>query len=364
MTAPKASPSPAGNASFPPLIIDAHLDLAFNAVGNGADLRLPIEQLRQTPFGRTMTAKSETPTVCLPALRAGNVGVVFATIFVPSRGSVFNMTGPSYATPEEAFRLGREQADYYLKLEAAGEVSIVRNRTDLQAALAGTAKKPALVISMEGADPLLDLSEMVWWQAMGLRIIGPAWGRTRFGGGTGAPCGLTDLGRELLVAMRRMDLALDLAHQSDEGFWECLKCFDGPVCVSHANCRAIVPGDRQITDDMIRAVVGRDGVIGVVLYSRYLRAGYRHADGKTVPMSDVVRHIEQVCDIAGDARHVGIGSDLDGGLGVEWTPVGLDSVADLAKVGTALRERGWCANDIAGVLGQNWATWLREKVSR
>lgn len=347
-----------------PFLIDAHLDLAFNAVGKHADLRLPIDQLRRTEFGRLMAAKTETPTVCLPALRDGGVGLVFATIFSPSRGSVFNVAGPSYDSPDEARAIGLRQMRYYDELAAAGEVSLVRTRSDLDRALAtdSTIARPALLISMEGADPIREMAEVEQWRAAGLRIIGPAWARTRFGGGTGAPGGLTDLGRELLAEMRRARLGLDLAHQSDDGFWESLDRFDGPVCVSHANCREIVPGDRQITDEMIRAIVERDGVIGIVLYNRYLRPGYQHADGKAVRMAEVVAHIERVCAIAGSTRHVGIGSDLDGGLGLEWTPVGLESVADLPKIGDALRAAGWRDADVDNVLHANWSRWLRERL--
>ena len=344
-------------------IIDAHLDLAFNAVGNGADLRLPIAQLRQTPFGRTMTQKRETPTVSLPAMRDGGVKVAFGTIFVPSRGSVFNVTGPRYADADDAHNMGQAQLRYYHDLVSAGEIALLRDRAELDRALAADASPtPGIVISIEGADPIRRVSELSAWIEQGVRVIGPAWGRTRFGGGTGAPGPLTELGRELIDEMSRLRVGLDLAHQSDEGFCEAIRRFRGAVCVSHGNCRALVPGDRQLTDDMIRAVVERDGVIGVVLYNRYLRAGYTHDEGKVVPMSQAVAHIERICDIAGDAAHVGIGSDLDGGLGVEWTPVGLDSIADLPRVGDALRSAGWSETDVSAVLYGNWARWLREQL--
>jgi membrane dipeptidase len=193
-----SSPAPAVR------VIDAHLDLAFNALGHGADLRLPIEQLRRSEFGRKKAAKVETPTVCLPALREGGVGLVFATIFSPSRGSVFNVGGPEYESPEQAHAMGRRQLAYYHDLAAAGEVSLVRDHAELDQALSDAAvTRPALLISIEGADLILNVSELGQWHADGLRIIGPAWGRTRFGGGTGAPGGLTDLGRELLAEMRR-----------------------------------------------------------------------------------------------------------------------------------------------------------------
>lgn len=342
------------------MLIDAHLDLAFNAVGMGADLRLPLDRLRQSRYGQESIARRETPTVALPALRSADIRVVFGTIFVQAPTTAFNMVGPTYSTPEEANAQGWAQLRYYHELAAQGEISLIGDRAGLERALAGSSQLPGLVPLMEGADPVRDLAELEQWHAQGLRILGPAWTRTRYSGGTGAPGPLTAEGRALMPALRELGIALDTSHLAEESFWEALRLYDGPLLASHANCRAFVPTDRQLSDEMIRAIVERDGVIGVVPFNVFMRPGWQPDQGKSsVTLAAVVQQIEHICALAGDTRHVGIGSDFDGGMGVEGIPAELDSVADLPCIGGALRDQGWSEDEVAGVLGGNWARWLR-----
>ena len=340
------------------MLIDAHLDLAFNAVAMGGDLRLPLDQLRASAYGQAAAAHGETPTVSLPTLRDVDVRVVFGTIFVQAPRTTFKLVGPVYHTPEEANAQGWAQLRYYQELAAQGEITLITERAALETALAGTSPLPGLVLLMEGADPIRDLSELEAWHAAGLRIVGPAWSATRYSGGTGAPGPLTAAGRELMTGLQQRGMALDTSHLSEESFWEALDLFNGPLLASHANCRAFVPTDRQLSDDMIRAIVERDGVIGIVPASMFLVPGWQLDHGKSVGLDAVVRHIEHICALAGDTRHVGIGSDFDGGLGVEWLPAGVESSADLPRIGEALLAAGWNHADVTGVLGGNWLRWL------
>ncbi len=341
------------------MLIDAHLDLAFNALAMGADLTLPLAALRDSPYGRGAAARGETPTVSLPALREAGVRVAFGTIFTQPPTQQFHMIGPAYHAPEEANAQGWAQLRYYHALAAAGEIGLVIDRASLARALDGDSPLPGIVPLIENADPIRDPGELESWVAAGLRVVGPAWTRTRYCGGTHAPGPLTPLGRNLLREMDRLGLALDVSHLADESSAEALRLFRGPVIASHANCRALVPTDRHLTDDMIRAIVERDGVIGVVLYNRFLDAAWTPTHGKSLRLESLLRQIEHICAIAGDARHVGIGSDLDGGFGAESIPAELDSIADLPRIGDALRAAGWPDESIAGVLGENWARWLR-----
>jgi len=340
------------------MLIDSHLDLAYNALAFGADLTLPLGALRDSHYGRSASARAETPTVSLPALRDGDVRIAFGTIFVQSPTEAFGTAGLVYRTPDEANAQGRAQVRYYHQLEQRGEIALVRRRADLEAALAVPAR-PSLVLLMEGADPVRDVGELEQWWNHGLRIVGLAWSATRYAGGTGAPGRLTDAGRELLGEMARLGIGLDLSHLAEKSAWQSLELFSGPVCASHSNCQTYVPTDRQLSDALIKVVAERDGVVGVVVYNKFLVDGWTPGQPKdAVTLADVVRHIEHICELAGDTRHVGIGSDLDGGLGVEGIPAELHDISDLHLIGTALRDAGWRDDEIAGVLGGNWAAWL------
>jgi membrane dipeptidase len=342
------------------MLIDSHLDLAFNALALGADLRLSLEDLRSSPYGQAASSRQHTPTVSLQALRAVDARIVFGTIFVQKPTPTFNLIGPGYTTVEEANVQGWAQLRYYNQLAAEGEITLVVDQQSLGQSLAGTCALPGLVPLMEGADPITDPSELEVWIEAGLRIVGLAWSATRYSGGTGAPGPLTPAGRVLLQEMGRSGLALDMSHLSDASFWEALTCFDGPLIASHANCRAFVPTDRQLTDDMIKAIVERDGVIGVVPYNKFLVPDWLPGDAKaSVSIDAVVRQIEHICQLAGDTHHVGIGSDFDGGFGVESLPAEIDSILDLPRIGDALRVAGWKDEDVSAVMGGNWARWLR-----
>jgi membrane dipeptidase len=342
------------------MLVDAHLDLAYNAVCLGADLRLPLDQLRSSEAGRRAAERAETSTVSLPAIRDADIRLVFGTLFVQKQTALFNLIGPAYTTPEEANVQGWDQLRYYHALAEAGEILLVDRQATLDRALAAEPAVPGLVPLMEGADPIRDLDELAAWFDAGLRIVGPAWSGTRYAGGTGAPGPLTPAGRELMRGLHQSGLALDTSHLAEESFWEALQLFDGPVMASHSNCRALVPTDRQLSDEMIRALVERDGVIGIVLGNPFIVSDYRRGDPKAqVPLAAVVRQIEHICTIAGDARHVGIGSDFDGGFGVEAVPDGIDAITDLPRIGDALAAAGWSAADVRGVLGENWVRWLR-----
>ena len=192
-----------------------------------------------------------------------------------------------------------------------------------------------------------------WW-ADGVRLIGPAWSRTRYAGGTHRPGGLTGLGRELVARMADQGVALDTSHLAEEAFWEALEIGTHATLASHSNARALVPTDRQLSDEMIRAVGERDGVIGLNLYNKFLNPDWtRRGDHPEVTLADVRAHAERIAGLIGWER-VGIGSDLDGGLGLEETPAELDTIADLRVVGDVAPEE-----HRDGVLGGNWLRWLR-----
>ena len=213
---------------------------------------------------------------------------------------------------------------------------------------------------MEGADPIRTPSEAKEWFSSGVRIVGPAWQRTRYSGGTRSPGPLSPEGRELMREMENSGLILDTSHMAEESFFEALDLFHGCVIASHSNCRVYTPTDRQLSDEMIRVIMDRNGVIGTVLYNNFLDPDWekRGKLKKDVNLATVAKHIKHVCDLAGDKLHAGIGSDFDGGFGAESIPYELDTAADLQKLGPALSSCGFSERDTANVLGRNWIRTL------
>jgi membrane dipeptidase len=344
------------------IIVDAHEDIATNVLSHGRDIRRPLTYIRRredeiaAARGCPLIDCPDLAMLSLPEHRSGGVGLVFATIF----------TLP--AALETVVARGLEQMQYYASLsEDETGVRIISSRSQLTAlqedwgrAETPSARPVGMVLLMEGADPLRDPGELEEWHRQGLRIIGPSWHGTRYAGGTGAPGPLTDLGRGLLSEMERLDMVLDISHMSEESFWESMERFHGTVIASHSNCRSLVPGDRHLTDEMIAAIAKRDGVIGTVMANRFLVADWEQRDPTVAPvtLADVVRHIDHIGEITGTTLHCGIGSDFDGGFGVESTPVEFDSVADLSLLSAALDQAGYGEAEVDGIMGANWLRLL------
>ncbi len=215
---------------------------------------------------------------------------------------------------------------------------------------------------MEGADPIRDEADARAFFDAGVRIVGLTWKEAnRFAGGNASGGPLTPDGIAMVKILDRLGIIHDASHLAEESFRRLLDVASGPVMASHSNCRAIVPGQRQLSDEMILAIARRGGVIGINFYDQFLlppgEAGKRRAR-----LTDVSRHVKHICDVVGSAAHVGLGTDMDGGLGREQIPVEIGTSADLGRVGDALSADGLPDRDVAGVLGGNWlryfAQWL------
>jgi membrane dipeptidase len=329
-------------------LVDAHLDLAYN-VTRGRDVTRPAAE---QPI-----AHNEIATVGLPDLKAGGVGLVCATIFTePSLNGQ-----PGYTNADEARAAALVQLDWYREQEVDGRMRFVRRPKDLPDPDAPAAAQHAILL-LEGADPLRAPRDVSEWFSAGLRIVGLAWKRTRLAGGTGDPGPLTPAGIDLVGELDRFGIIHDTSHLAEESFWQLLDLTGGPVMASHSNCRAIVPTDRQLSGEMIRAIVKRNGVIGINFFDKFLlppaEVGKRRAT-----LADVVRHIRHICDLAGDAEHVGLGTDMDGGLGREQIPVEIITAADLPKMADALAGADFDDAAIRGILGGNWMRFFREHLA-
>jgi membrane dipeptidase len=201
--------------------------------------------------------------------------------------------------------------------------------------------------------------------ADGLRAVGPAhYGPGVYAQGTDATGGIGSKGRQLLREMERLNIILDVSHLCDESFWEALDCFNGFLWASHTNCRALVPHHRQFSDDQIKELIARGAVIGIAFDAWMLTPGWIRGhstpEDKNVSLSNVVDHIDHISQLAGNAMHVGIGSDLDGGFGTEQGPLDVDSIADVQKLIYLLEERGYSSMDIESVCSANWLRLLKQ----
>jgi membrane dipeptidase len=354
-------------------IIDAHLDLAWSALHWNRDLTLPLDRMRRSESHMTDHRARGRATVTLPELRRARVALCLGTVLVRSKPDVCPPAGPNrrdldFRTQSLAHAVARGQLAYYQLLERQGLIRIIRTAADLRQhwqewSAAPEASPLGLIVAMEGADPIVTPDEAADWWGQGLRCVGLAhYGPSAYAMGTGREGSLTGAGRALLERFESLGMIVDLTHCSEPGFYEVLDHFSGRVHASHNMCRALVPGDRQFSDEQIRRLIERDAVIGMALDAWMLRPGW--VIGQTSPaelsLTAVADHIDHICQLAGNTRHVGIGSDLDGGFGTEQVPGDVDSIADLQKLGAILGARGYSDADIDAIFHGNWLRFFTE----
>jgi membrane dipeptidase len=353
------------------LAFDLHLDLAMNAIQLNRDLRLSVAASRRSEHGLEGKSRGRN-TVTLPEMRRGQVGLCVATVLARVHRGQGRPAGAAGVTgnrtPETAYAVAQGMLAYYRLMERMGELRQIRTRDDLAAAAgtwdialgtaspAGGGPPIGFVLGTEGADCIVSPSQLALWWEDGLRAVSLVhYGVSKYAHGTGTDGPLTPDGRDLLAAMDETGAILDVTRQSDTSFWESLERFRGPVFASHQNCRALVPDARQMDDAQLKALIERDAVIGAALDNWMLYPGYvRGETPRTlIHLEDFVDHVDHVCQLAGNARHAAIGSDLDGGYGTEQTPEDLDTIADLQRVPGMLRRRGYAEDDVRAIMGGN-----------
>jgi membrane dipeptidase len=351
------------------LIFDAHLDLAWNAIEWNRDLSLPVAAIRarEREQGQSGHGRGES-TVSYPELRKGGVGIFIATLLTRVLRQDLTPSFQRFNAMQAAYGAAQGQLAYYRALEQKGILRWIRDAQSLKRHVASwqtgeTSESLGFILSMEGADPVLAPEQVQEWWDAGLRIIGPAhYGVSPYAHGTGTVGGLFSSGPALLKEMERVDMILDVTHLSDQCFDEALDIYGGPVLASHHNCRALVPDQRQLTDEQIKKLVSRGAVIGSAFDAWMLYPGW--VRGKTKPqdagvaVASVVDHIDRVCQLAGNTNHAAIGSDLDGGFGREQSPYDLDTIADLQRLPDLLGRRGYTPDDVAKILHGNWVRFF------
>lgn len=356
------------------LIFDAHLDIAWNGLEWNRNLTVPATTIREFEKQFTDIIPGDC-TVSFPDLRCGNIGIMIATLLPRLHRKDKQFT--FYQSRESAFASAIGQLAYYRAMIRRGELRELPDWSSVQSHVGEwnawladqNRKQPPLgfILSMEGAPPILDPSQVAEWYAWGLRIVGPAhYGANEYCHGTGSQGGLTADGRNLLREMDRVGMLLDATHLADESFWEALDIYHGPVLASHHNCRSLVPGDRQLTDEQIKSLIARGAVIGAAFDNWMLIPGWKKyvTPLEQVTLERVVDQIDHVCQLAGNCRHSGIGTDLDGGYGREQSPYDLDTIADVTKVAGILERRGYSHEDIERIMWRNFVEFFQRAWSK
>ncbi len=368
-------------------LIDAHQDLAYNMLSFDRDYTRSASETRAMEAGTQTPDRNGDTMLGWQEYQQGQVALVFGTLFAaPGRRAEWEQV--CYHDFEQANSIYLKQVDVYLRLtgDHPDHFRLIKNQhelhtitdswknlpeatisTDSESGNQGldadaeglpiTGNPVGIVMLMEGAEGIREPAELEEWWELGVRIIGPAWGGNRFCGGTNQPGPLTNEGYALLEGMASVGFCLDISHMDEKSALQALEAYPGVIIASHSNIWRLIKDDtnRHLTDAVIHTLIERDGVTGIVPMNPFLKAGWRLGDKRSeVSLMDVIAQIDTVCQIAGDSMHVGLGTDFDGGWGVQAAPQDLDTIADLRKLEPLLQEKGYQEEDIGNIFSQNW----------
>jgi len=356
-----------------PIFIDAHQDIAFNALTFNRDIRTSAFDIRKQEEGTQIPTWNEgEATVGWPEFQTGKVAVIFATLWNPPvkyAGGAWDIL--SFRTTEQASRLAHQQFDFYHRLveENPDKFTLILTKADLQRVLSAwqnpefTKPHPVgLMIHMEGAEGLRSVDELEEFYELGLRQVGPVWAGMRYCGGSKETREFDNEGYSLLDKIASLGMGMDISHMSESAALTALDRFAGPVIASHSNARSLLKGrppERHLSDQTIRRLIDRDGCVGVVPYNKFLMSAWDlTSPAGTVTINHIIDQIDYYCQLAGDSTHVGIGSDLDGGFGFPNIPAEFNTIQDFQKLAPALKNRGYNDNDVENIFWLNWKKHL------
>jgi membrane dipeptidase len=317
-----------------PFTMDGHIDALYYAQAHGG--------------GDSFLSSDESAQAGLRGLRRGQIDAAFFAIFPQAEIPVEH--DPAAA----AIEVDALMAGYSAWVAAGDPMRAIRSAADLeQIAGAGENRDPAppfgVLIHCEGARGIRDLAHLHQLHVQGLRSVGLTWNHGNayaWGAEEDPDAGLTGAGRELVRALDALHMVIDAAHLNRQGFTDLLALAQGPVVVTHTACAALFPHPRCVTDDQIRAIAERDGLLGVFYANKFLAPA-----GARVTIDTVLDHYEHLIEVAGVA-HVALGTDfggIDSGL-----PEHLTRAADLPNLFAGFAARGYSAADIAAIRGGNY----------
>lgn len=349
--------------------IDAHLDLSMNALEWNRDLKRPVVEINEREKGLTDKPDRGNATVSLPELRKGNIGLVVATQIGRYVAPENKLSG--WHSPEQAWAQTQGQLAWYKAMEEAGEMIQITDAASLETHIAlweadttNQNKPVGFILSLEGADSFITINHLEKAYQYGLRAVGPAhYGPGRYANGTDATGAMNPNGLALLKKMEELNIILDATHLCDDAFWQAMDHFNGHVWASHNNVRALVNHNRQFSDEQIKELINRNAVIGGALDAWMMVPGWVRGqstpEGMNCNLEVMIDHLDHICQLAGNALHIGIGSDLDGAFGREQCPYDIETIADLQKLPAMFSKRGYSQQDIENIMHGNWLRFLR-----
>ncbi len=348
-------------------IFDAHLDLALNGVDWNRDLRQSVDDIRaqETTLGMSDPGRQHN-TLSFPELRGAEVAICLTTLLARQEMEISHSFG--WTSPHTCYAMAHAHLAYYRALEREGYLRLLRTKHELQehwqTYIASPQTTPlGFILTMEGADPILTPETIHEFHAAGLRALGLThYGTNRYGGGTRSEVGLSVTAVDLLRHCEDLGITIDMTHLSDVAFWQVAERFHGRVHASHQNARTICDWQRQFSDDQIRFVIERDGVLGVSMDVIMLQDGY--VRGRSTPTATLERAVDQMDHVrqlsGGSVRHVGLGTDLDGGYGNEQTPADLNRYRDLQRIVAIMERRNYQTHEIEAIFYGNWMRFFGE----
>ncbi len=338
---------------------DGHLDLAYLAE-NGWDMGKRVEEL---------TGLAGPVAVTLPTLREAGVRAALGTIFIQRRvagkGPQDDADGPwCFSSADEAHTAALRQLAIYqqwhkdnlIKLFATS--SCMPNLPPASRGLYDGKSAMRVVLLLEGAAGIRSLADLDLFHAGGVRVVALTWvDGTMWAGGDQSGGGITTAGRELVARIDVLGMIHDVSHLSEQAFWELFDIAARPKIASHSNCRALLPGkqhpERHLSDQQIRALAKGGGIIGINLFSKFLVSTGR------ATIADIVRHIQHMTQLVGNANFIALGSDMDGGFDADQLPVDLDHPRHLPRLLDALAAAGFLDADIKGFAYDHWSNFFR-----
>ena len=334
------------------IVVDTHIDTTQLLLRDGWDFM--ARHAARTAGGRDENASH----VDYPRAREGGLDAAFFSIYMPG-----TVTGP------EAVKRSLLLIDAVRRLaeQHPGEIALATSAADVRAA--NKAGKFAALMGMEGGHMIDDnLSILRDYQRLGVRYLTLSHSvNTNWSDSSGdkpAHNGLTDFGKDVVRELNRLGVMVDISHVADKTFWDALEVSRAPLLASHSSCRALSGHPRNMTDNMIKALGAKGGVIMINYSTTFLSNELYEATQNNVPAAErprvswekIVDHIDHAVKLVG-ATHVGLGSDFDG----TTVPDGMDDVSKLPKITAALRQKGYAEQDVRNILGENILR-LMEKV--